>query len=73
MCYAILEIKYTVDKQSAAIKKVASKAELDKEIRQLELLGTVARVTVFLNHHTRKLVSTWSDELYRDPVAAAAE
>jgi len=67
MCYAILEIAYKNDKERKT-KKVAIKDDLSRELGQLEKLGTVEKVTVFVNHHTRKLTETWVDEIYQEPV-----
>jgi hypothetical protein len=67
VCFAIIDVQYTVDKQPVVPKRVETKEQLTKEIEQLERLGTVAKVTVYLNHHTHRLVSSWSDELYREP------
>lgn len=67
MCYAIIKIKYSVDKDPPTLKEIETKEDLAREQVQLERIGTVASITVYLNHHTHKLVSTWADELYREP------
>jgi hypothetical protein len=72
MCYAVVEVRYSVDKGAPALKKIETKEALAREIKSLEQLGTVSQITVFLNHHKHKLVSQWTDELYKEPEAEAA-
>jgi hypothetical protein len=67
MCFAVIEVKYKMDKEPSALKRIASKEALEKEQRALEQIGTVASVTTFYNHHTRRLVEAWQDEMYKEP------
>lgn len=69
MCHCIIEVKYNLDKEPAILKKIDSKDDLAKELLQLERVGTVASVTVYLNHHKHRLVSSWVDELYKEPIS----
>jgi len=66
MCYAIIEVKLKNDKERT-LKRMESKELLSKELVQLERMGTVEKVTVFLNHHTHRLTETWVDEMYKEP------
>lgn len=67
MCYAVIKVKYNLDKEAPSLKEMESKVQLEKELKQLESIGTVAEVTVFLNHHKHRMVKTWVDELYKEP------
>jgi len=71
MCYAIIEVKLKNDKERT-LKRMESKELLSKELVQLERMGTVEKVTVFLNHHTHRLTETWVDEMYKEPEATNA-
>lgn len=66
MCYSILEIKLKNDNQRE-LKRIESKDALAKALVQYERMGTVEKVTVFLNHHTHRLTETWVDEMYKEP------
>jgi hypothetical protein len=72
MCYAVIEVRYSVDKDPPTLKKIETKEGLARVLKELEQIGTVSQVTVFLNHHKHKLVSQWTDELYKEPEAEAA-
>lgn len=69
MCYAVVEVKYNLDKEPNTLKKVESKEDLAKELANLEKMGTVSSATIYLNHHKHKLVANWVDELYKEPTA----
>ena len=69
MCYCILEVKLKNDNQRE-LKRIESKDALAKALVQYERMGTVEKVTVFLNHHTHKLTETWVDEMYKEPEVA---
>ena len=66
MCYAVIEVKLKNDKEKT-LKRIESKEQLGKELTQLERMGTVESVTVFINHHKNKLTETWVDEMYKEP------
>lgn len=68
MCYAVVEVKLKNDNQRE-LKRLDSKDALAKALVQYERMGTVEKVTVFLNHHTHKLTEQWVDELYHEPQA----
>ena len=68
MCYAILEVKIKNDSNRDPLKRIDSKEDLAKALVQYERMGTVEKVTVFLNHHAHKLTEAWVDELYHEPV-----
>jgi hypothetical protein len=70
MCHAIVEVKLKNDNQRE-LKRIESKDALAKALVQYERMGTVEKVTVFLNHHTHRLTETWVDEMYKEPEAAA--
>lgn len=72
ICYAVIDIKYNLEKEPPLLKRIETKDALARELDQLEKIGTVASVTVYLNHHKHKLVSTWTDELYKEPTTDAA-
>jgi len=67
MCYAVLEVKLKNESNSGELKRVESKEALAKALTQYERLGTIEKVTVFLNHHTHRLTETWVDEMYKEP------
>jgi hypothetical protein len=71
MCFAVIEIKYNLEKEPPKLKKIETKELLTKELAQLEQIGTVESVTIYHNHHKHKLVKKWEDELYKEPVAEA--
>lgn len=66
MCYAIVEVKLKNDNQRE-LKRIESKDALAKALVQYERMGTVEKVTVFINHHTHRLTETWIDEMYKEP------
>ena len=68
MCYAIVEVKLKNDNQRE-LKRIESKDALGKALVQYERMGTVEKVTVFLNHHQHRLTETWVDEMYKEPEA----
>lgn len=70
MCYAIVEVKLKNDKERS-LKRMETKEQLTKDLIQLEKMGTVEKVTIFLNHHTHRLTETWVDEMYREPEGEA--
>lgn len=70
MCYAVIDVKYSVDKEPATLKRIETKEDLTKELVQLERIGTVSSVTIYLNHHKHRLVANWIDELYKEPAQA---
>lgn len=72
MCFAVIEVKLKSDKERT-LKRIESRDQLAKELRQLERMGTVEKVTVFYNHHTHKLTETWVDEMYHEPEQATAD
>lgn len=70
MCHAIVEVKLKNDNQRE-LKRIESKDALAKALVQYERMGTVEKVTVFLNHHTHRLTETWVDEMYKEPEVVA--
>lgn len=69
MCFAVIEVHYQ-NNSDRPLKKIESKDALAKEILQLERIGTVSKVVVFHNHHAHNMVSSWVDEMYKEPEVA---
>lgn len=62
MCYAILEIMYQLDKDKPDIVRVATEADLDRQIREKQQNPMVRKQS-----HGLTKVEKWDESIYKGP------
>ena len=61
MCYAVIRTSYLRAAEPAQLTEVATKQELADKIEELTSRPGVQKITWFLPHTSRELVSEWKE------------